>query len=78
MEEAKPTLLWSALYIQDLSLGQFGSIISTPTPDGNLNYNDLLDATEKLYRKLYPNEELFPETTSPENSEDDAGLTLES
>lgn len=78
MEEAKPTLLWSALYIQDLSLGQFGSIISTPTPDGNLNYNDLLDATEKLYWKLYPNEELFPETTSPENSEDDAGLTLES
>ncbi|XP_024036208.1 rab escort protein 1 isoform X2 [Citrus clementina] len=76
MEEAKPTLLWSALYIQDLSL--FGSIISTPTPDGNLNYNDLLDATEKLYWKLYPNEELFPETTSPENSEDDAGLTLES
>lgn len=77
-EEAKPTLLWSALYIQDLSLGQFGSIISTPTPDGNLNYNDLLDATEKLYRKLYPSEELFPETTSPENSEDDTGLTLES
>ncbi|GAY59394.1 hypothetical protein CUMW_194200 [Citrus unshiu] len=78
MEEAKPTLLWSALYIQDLSLGQFGSIISTPTPDGNLNYNDLLDATEKLYWKLYPNEELFQETTSsPENSEDDAGLTLD-
>lgn len=22
---------------------------STPTPDGNLNYNDLLDATEKGY-----------------------------
>lgn len=78
MEEAKPTLLWSALYIQDLSVGQFGSSISTPTPDGNLNYNDLLDATEKLYRKLYPNEELFAENTSPENSEDDAGLTLES
>lgn len=77
-EEAKPTLLWSALYIQDLSLGQFGSIICTPTPDGNLNYNDLLDATEKLYQKLYPSEELFPETTSPENSEDDTGLTLES
>lgn len=32
----------------------------------------------QLYRKLYPNEELFPETTSPVNSEDDAGLTLES
>lgn len=78
MEEAEPTLLWSALYIQDLSMGQFGSISSTATPDGNLNYNDLLDATEKLYRKLYPNEELFPETTSPVNSEDDAGLTLES
>lgn len=34
---------------------------------------------QQLYWKLYPNEELFPETTSsPENSEDDAGLTLES
>ncbi|KAJ4714371.1 Rab proteins geranylgeranyltransferase component [Melia azedarach] len=58
-EEVKPNLLWSALYIQDLSMGQFGSISSTPTPDGNLNYNDLLDATEKLFQKMYPNEEFF-------------------
>ncbi|KAJ4715150.1 Rab proteins geranylgeranyltransferase component [Melia azedarach] len=61
-EEIKPGLLWSALYIQDLSVGQFGSISFTPSPDGNLSYNDLLDETEKLFEKIYPNEEFFPET----------------
>lgn len=30
MEEAKPTLLWSALYIQDLSLVCFASVFSLP------------------------------------------------
>lgn len=29
-EEAKPTLLWSALYIQDLSLVCFASVFSLP------------------------------------------------
>ncbi|XP_031269319.1 rab escort protein 1 isoform X1 [Pistacia vera] len=76
-EEVKPTILWSALYVQDLVMGQYGSISSTIMPDGNLNYTDLLDTTEKLFHKIYPNEEFFPETTSPENCEDDAGLTLE-
>lgn len=40
------------LLIMDTLLFQFQSkfeaISSTPTPDGNLNYNDLLDATEKV------------------------------
>ncbi|CAL5391552.1 unnamed protein product [Camellia sinensis] len=51
--EVKPTLLWSALYIQEMC--SFGSIFSTPMPDGNLNYNDLLDATKKMknsFRRL--------------------------
>ncbi|THF99196.1 hypothetical protein TEA_020796 [Camellia sinensis var. sinensis] len=45
--EVKPTLLWSALYIQEMATCSFDSIFSTPMPDGNLNYNDLLDATKK-------------------------------
>ncbi|KAL7219261.1 hypothetical protein ACSBR2_012362 [Camellia fascicularis] len=60
--EVKPTLLWSALYIQEMATCSFGSIFSTPTPDGNLNYNDLLDATKKLFYMMFPDEEFFPET----------------
>ncbi|XP_044464780.1 rab escort protein 1-like isoform X2 [Mangifera indica] len=46
-EEVKPSILWSALYVQDLVMGQYASISSTIMPDGNLNYTDLLKATEK-------------------------------
>lgn len=78
-EEVKSGLLWSALYIQELTMGSFGESISFgPMPDGNLNYNCVLDETVKLFQNMYPNEEFFPETTSTDNSEDDGGLTLES
>ncbi|KAL5745269.1 hypothetical protein ACOSP7_026415 [Xanthoceras sorbifolium] len=77
-EHVEPTLLWSALSIQELTKGgQIGSVSSTPMPDGSLNFNDLLDATEKLFQNMYPNEEFFWETIEPENSEDDGGLMLE-
>ncbi|XP_024983568.1 rab escort protein 1 [Cynara cardunculus var. scolymus] len=47
--EAKPSLLWSALFIQDLIEGSMGPVVTTPTPDGNLNYNDVLGATSKVF-----------------------------
>ncbi|PWA22615.1 rab escort protein [Artemisia annua] len=47
--EVKPTLLWSALYIQDLIEGSMGPVVITPTPDGNLNYNDLIGSSLKMY-----------------------------
>ncbi|KAJ6413986.1 hypothetical protein OIU84_006737 [Salix udensis] len=75
--EEKPTVIWSGLYIQEMSTGQFDSINFAPMPDGNLNYNDISDAAVKLFQEMYPNEEYFPETTPPENSEDDIGLSLE-
>ncbi|KAL3591204.1 hypothetical protein D5086_009844 [Populus alba] len=75
--EEKPTVIWSGLYMQEMSTGRFDSINFAPMPDGNLNYNDILDAALKLFQEMYPNEENFPETTPPENSEDDIGLTLE-
>ncbi|THF97143.1 hypothetical protein TEA_025547 [Camellia sinensis var. sinensis] len=67
--EVKPTLLWSALYIQEMATCSFDSIFSTPMPDGNLNYNDLLDATKKLFHMMFPHHEFFPETafTDPED-----------
>ncbi|KAL7611844.1 hypothetical protein Lser_V15G07106 [Lactuca serriola] len=80
-KELKPTLLWSALYIQDLIEGSVGPVVMTPTPDGNLNYNDILDATSKLFKKLYPDDEFFPETSNTDSSdklEDDSEVVLDS
>ncbi|XP_024021059.1 rab escort protein 1 isoform X2 [Morus notabilis] len=76
--EVKPTLLWSATFIQELITGEFGYISSTPMPDGNLHYSDLLDATMKLFHEMYPDGEFFPETASPEDGEDEGELSLES
>ncbi|KHN41821.1 Rab proteins geranylgeranyltransferase component A [Glycine soja] len=79
-EDIKPIVLWSAFYIQKLIMCKLEFISSTPTPDGNLNYDDLLDATRKLFNQMYPDEEFFPKSTSPEDptDEDDNGLTLDS
>ncbi|CAB4318328.1 unnamed protein product [Prunus armeniaca] len=82
--EVKPTLLWSMLYIQELTTvptGQYENIISTPMLDGNINFSDLIESTVVLFQKMYPDEVFFPETPSspevPENSEDDTELSLE-
>ncbi|XP_019421855.1 PREDICTED: rab escort protein 1 [Lupinus angustifolius] len=79
-QNTKPIVIWSAFYIQNITIGKLESISSTPTPDGNLSYNDLLDAAEKLFSQMYPQEEFFPKTTSPEDTidDDDNGITLES
>ncbi|KAL5726536.1 hypothetical protein ACHQM5_009574 [Ranunculus cassubicifolius] len=63
--EALPTLLWSALYSQQLTKVSSDAISMCPTPDGNLDYRDMLESTEKLFQKLYPNEEFMPETNAP-------------
>ncbi|GKB75284.1 Rab escort protein 1, partial [Tanacetum coccineum] len=78
--EVKPTLLWSALYIQDLIEGSMGPVVTTPTPDGNLNYNVLVGSTLKLFQKLYPDDEFFPETINTDSSDklDDDSDLLES
>ncbi|KAI3798784.1 hypothetical protein L1987_34063 [Smallanthus sonchifolius] len=79
--EVKPTLLWSALYVQDLFEGLMGPVVMTPTPDGNLNYNDLLHTTSKLFQQLYPDDEFFPETSNTDSSdklEDDSEVGIES
>ncbi|KAM7272604.1 hypothetical protein ACFE04_027267 [Oxalis oulophora] len=77
MKEEKPILLWSALYAQELPEGQFGTISSFPMPDGNLNFNDLLDVTVKMFQRHNPNEDLFPEISKPETSENDDELNLD-
>ncbi|XP_068323703.1 rab escort protein 1-like [Pyrus communis] len=75
--EIKPTLVWSTLYIQELIMDQHEYFISTPMPDGNLNYNDLIDATAEIFHRIYPDEEFFPLTSSAHSLEDDCGVVLE-
>ncbi|XP_051134560.1 rab escort protein 1 [Andrographis paniculata] len=73
--EDKPSLLWSALYIQELNSfsDPLDSISYTTMPDEHLNYDTLLVATEMLFRKIYPNEDFFAMTTnsSEEHQDDD-------
>ncbi|CAA7017066.1 unnamed protein product [Microthlaspi erraticum] len=75
--EAKPSLLWRALYVQELVKGEFGgSISSASSPDGNLNYNEIVESAVKLYEQLMGSEkELFKEETSPE--ENDGGVEID-
>ncbi|KAJ8567712.1 hypothetical protein K7X08_019920 [Anisodus acutangulus] len=76
MGNAKPALLWSALYTQELAKFQdvLDNIIGTPMPDGSPCYHDLLGATEKKFQELYSGEEFFPKSTS---SDEGAGQVLE-
>ncbi|KAK6944831.1 GDP dissociation inhibitor [Dillenia turbinata] len=69
--EIRPTVLWSALYIQELTMVSTTSVCSTPMPDETLSYKDILDATVELFHKLYPEEVFFPESTSDENNENE-------
>ncbi|KAL0817653.1 hypothetical protein Bca101_074097 [Brassica carinata] len=79
--EAKPVVLWRALYVQELVKGEFGgSISSASSPDGNLNYNELVESAVKLYEHVMGSEELFKEETSPDNAteeENDGGVEIE-
>ncbi|KAL3525106.1 hypothetical protein ACH5RR_013478 [Cinchona calisaya] len=59
--KVKPNLLWSTVYIQELlDMGEFDRVSSTPMPDGNLQYNNVVDAAIKVFKKMYPDEEFFP------------------
>ncbi|XP_068649018.1 rab escort protein 1 isoform X2 [Aristolochia californica] len=63
--ETKPTLLWSAMYIQELAEGvELDDVNSCFMPDGTLHYRELLKSTTKLFKKMFLQEELFPETAA--------------
>ncbi|KAK6125504.1 hypothetical protein DH2020_040738 [Rehmannia glutinosa] len=53
--------------------GAFHSINYTPMPDEHLHYNNLLDATEKLFQVIYPNEDFFPTISVSDDLRDDGG-----
>ncbi|RID81059.1 hypothetical protein BRARA_A03669 [Brassica rapa] len=75
----KPVVLWRALYVQELVKGEFGGeISSTSSPDGNLNYNEIVESAMKLYEQLMGNKELFKEETENTAEEDDGdGVEIE-
>lgn len=71
----KPTLLWSAIYVQEILKGSCHSIFSAPSPDANLTYNDLVDASLKMFHEMYPDAELFPETIQSNSDDDEMSIT---
>ncbi|KAG6385853.1 hypothetical protein SASPL_154735 [Salvia splendens] len=45
------------------------SIRFTPMPDEHLHYDDILDATEKLFKELFPNEDFFATASTSDSDE---------
>ncbi|KAI3963562.1 hypothetical protein MKW92_012428 [Papaver armeniacum] len=69
--DAKPTLLWNTMFIQELEKATSGgAITSCPTPDGNLDYRNILESSEKLFHQIYQ-EEFFPKTSASSEIDDD-------
>ncbi|KAG9446882.1 hypothetical protein H6P81_013010 [Aristolochia fimbriata] len=64
-QESKPMLLWRAMYTQELAKGvELDAVHSCSMPDGTLDYRELLKLTKKLFQKMFPQEELFPEVAA--------------
>ncbi|KAL9267755.1 Rab escort protein 1-like protein [Drosera capensis] len=47
--DAKPNLIWRTIYVQEVTEGSCGSVSSSFSPDGELGYDDLIDATQKVF-----------------------------
>ncbi|KAL9272480.1 Rab escort protein 1-like protein [Drosera capensis] len=45
--EAKPNLVWRTIYVQEVTEGSCGSVSSSFSPDGEMDYDGLIDATQK-------------------------------
>ncbi|CAL9182551.1 unnamed protein product [Musa hybrid cultivar] len=70
----KPALKWSLVYGQELKQASFGAVCSSPMPDENLDYRNILETTKKLFTTMYPEEEFFRKIPAPDNAEDDSSL----
>ncbi|KAJ3694704.1 hypothetical protein LUZ60_000081 [Juncus effusus] len=71
--ETKPTLLWSAVFIQEIvEQGlESDSVTVCPTPDENLDYRNILNTTKKLFENLYPGEEFQPQNSAKDDNNDE-------
>uniref|UniRef100_A0A0D9UZG8 Rab escort protein 1 n=1 Tax=Leersia perrieri TaxID=77586 RepID=A0A0D9UZG8_9ORYZ len=71
-EGVKPTLLWSCVYLQEITQGTSGTALSCPMPDQNLDYRSILESTKKLFSDICPNEEFLPRNSAPKYADDDS------
>uniref|UniRef100_A0A0A9CUQ5 Rab escort protein n=1 Tax=Arundo donax TaxID=35708 RepID=A0A0A9CUQ5_ARUDO len=71
-EDVKPTLIWSCVYVQEITQGTSGSLLSCPMPDASLDYRNILEATKKLFSDIFPNEEFLPRKSAPVYADDDS------
>lgn len=74
IEDTKPTLIWSCVYVQEITQGTSGTVLSCPMPDENLDYRDILESTKQLFADTYPNEEFLPRNAAPKYADDDSDL----
>lgn len=72
IENAKPTLIWNCVYVQEITQGTSGTVLSCPMPDENLDYRNTLESTKKLFADTYPNEEFLPRNSAPKYADDDS------
>ncbi|KAK9134949.1 hypothetical protein Syun_014279 [Stephania yunnanensis] len=75
-EKTKPTLLWSTMYIQELTeiegnkelpQDSLEAISPCPMPDGSLDYRNILESAMKLFHEVCPGDDIFPEREAVED-----------
>ncbi|KAL5221095.1 hypothetical protein ABZP36_025808 [Zizania latifolia] len=69
-KEVKPTLIWSCVYVQEITEGT--TTLSCPMPDENLDYRSILESTKKLFAEICPNDEFLPRNSAPKYADDDS------
>ncbi|KAF8661532.1 hypothetical protein HU200_056952 [Digitaria exilis] len=70
--DVKPTLIWSCVYVQEITQGTSSSLLSCPMPDENLDYRNILESTKKLFTDIYPDEEFLPKKSAPVHDDEDS------
>ncbi|AQK89347.1 rab escort protein 1 [Zea mays] len=71
-EDVKPTLIWSCVYVQEITQGTAGPLLSCPMPDEYLDYRNILGSTKKLFASIYADEEFLPKKSAPVYANDDS------
>ncbi|XP_020593153.1 rab escort protein 1 isoform X2 [Phalaenopsis equestris] len=72
---SKPAVLWSAIYIQELTQASSGALYSSPMPDENLDYRNTLESTIKLFSSMFPGMEFLPKTEVSKGDDEYSSLS---
>lgn len=71
-EDLKQVLIWKCIYVQEITEGTSGSVLSCPMPDESLDYRNILESTKRLFADTYPNEEFLPRNPGPKYADYDS------